>query len=504
VLLATGWILVSVNFAQGKLSEFSASQLFRVSRPSALLKESEAEVDPAQITRADRRPQTATSTQQPRYVEGQLIVRFREGTLLGTSRRIIAGQRASILKKLDRQGLEYVVRLPAGQRVNEAADQFSTSPEVEYAEPNVLYYTDVVPNDALYSMFDGQPSQLQRWYYAGSVLDSNLNAETAWDISRGDSNIVIAVIDTGVLLTHPDLANNLWKNSRETTNGIDGDANGYIDDVAGWDFYHDNNDPNPDLGDGIGDHNVFHGTFVAGCVAAVSGNGIGVTGASWLSRVMPLKVFTYDGGAPASAIAEALHYAADNGAHIVNMSFGSVYKSKTMSRAVDYAWRNGLVLVAAAGNANSKRPQYPAHCKNVIAVGGTSDASNPRGRASFSNFGSKAVDVVAPAIDIVSTAVLSKSDELQGGGHAGDAAYFYGNGTSFAAPLVAGEIALLMAHARELDLTLSNADYRQIVLGATINLGDDPNDSPNGRAKWAGHGRVDFLAGLQMVEAMAN
>ena len=219
---------------------------------------------------------------------------------------------------------------------------------------------------------------------------------------------------------------------------------------------------------------------------------------------MPLKVFTDDGGAPASAIAAALYYAADNGANIANLSLGSSYPTKTISRAVKDVSKRGLVIVASAGNGNSNRRQYPARYKNVIAVGGTGNAANPAGRASFSQFGPKAVDVVAPAVDIVSTAVISLADQLKGNGQAGEPTYFYGNGTSFAAPLVSGEAALVLARARQLGLTLSNRDVRRIILSATVPLGDDPADLPDGGVAWAGHGRVDFLAALQMVGPKNN
>ena len=237
-------------------------------------------------------------------------------------------------------------------RLVAAADQFAKLQEVDFAEPNILHYINDVPNDELYAAFDNQPTELQRWYFDGIGSDRNLNAEGAWTITKGSRDIVIAIIDTGVALQHPDLAANIWTNVGEISgNGIDDDGDGFVDDVHGWDFYNNDNDPNPDLGDGIsGDHNVFHGTFVAGCAAAVSDNGKGVAGASWYSQIMALKVFTNTGGAPSSAITDAIHYAIDHGANVINMSFGSSIPSKIVSSAIQEASAQDVILVAAAGN----------------------------------------------------------------------------------------------------------------------------------------------------------
>jgi subtilisin family serine protease len=452
---------------------------------------------------------------RPNCVPGQLIVRFRSGISTNDQRELIESLGAKIVSVIgpQREGA-YLVALPDGIEVRDAAERFTRLEEVDYVEPEILHYTDAVPNDSLYASYAGQPGELQRWYYNGIGNDHNLNAEAAWDITTGNSNIVIAVIDTGVSLNHPDLQANIWINQREIAgNGIDDDRNGYADDVRGWDFYNNDNDPSPDLGTGNGDGNVFHGTFVAGCAAAVGDNGAGVAGASWRSRIMPLKVFTSSGGAPSSAIANALRYAADNGANIVNMSFGSSYTSFTISDAVNYAWSKGLLLVASAGNGNSNQPQYPARYPNVISVGGSGGGSrygngsgNITSRASFTQYGTNAVDVVAPAVDIVSTALYSVSDEANGWGKAGSPTYFFGNGTSFAAPLVAGEAALLMSRAQNLGLgtSLNNVDFRRYVTTSTVTLPDDPTDSPDAGPTWANHGRVDFLVALQRVGPKPN
>jgi subtilisin family serine protease len=450
------------------------------------------------------------SVGRPNYVQGQIIVRFRSGIPHHRQDQLVEELGGHVLRTLDAHRGEYLVALPGGLSVPAAAEQFARLQEVDFAEPNILHYINDVPNDALYASYDNSPTDLQRWYFDGIGSDHNLNAEAAWSVTKGSRDILIAVIDTGVALRHPDLAGNIWTHPGEIAgNGVDDDGNGFVDDVHGWDFYNDDNNPNPDLGDGIsGDRNVFHGTFVAGCAAAVSDNGIGVAGACWYCQIMPLKVFTNTGGAPSSAITEAIHYAVGHGANVINMSFGSSIPSKAIRGAVQEASVKGIILVAAAGNGNSKKRSYPAGFPGVIAVGGSGSGSARGGspavmreRASFSQYGPKAVDVVAPAVDIVSTAVLSLNDEMLGHGKAGDFSYFYGNGTSFASPLVAGEAGLLLSRAHELGLDgcVSSATIERIILTATTDLGDDAADNPDGGARWAGHGRVDFFAAVRQI-----
>jgi serine protease len=441
---------------------------------------------------------------RPNYVAGQLIVRFRSGVSHHRQDEIVDELGARILRTLDAHRGEYLVVLSGGVPVPTAAQQFASVREIDFAEPNILHYINDMPNDSLYTGFDGQSTELQRWYFNGIDTDSNLNAEAAWNITTGSSNIIIAVIDTGVAIHHPDLAANIW------TNPGGDSSDGYTNDIHGWDFYNNDNDPNPDLGDVTsGDADVFHGTFVAGVAAAVSDNHRGVVGASWHSQIMPLKVFTNTGGAPATAIAEAILYAIDHKANVINMSFGSPISSRIISSVIKEASAKGIILVAAAGNNNSNSRSYPACYPGVISVGGTGsgsvlnggNASNMSARASFSEFGPKAVDVVAPAVDIVSTAVLSMTDQANGEGRAGSYTYFYGNGTSFASPLVAGEAALLLARAEQLGLdgAISVDSIERVILNATTPLGDDPTTLPDAGPNWANHGRVDFLAAVQQI-----
>lgn len=202
----------------------------------------------------------------------------------------------------------------------------------------------------------------------------------------------MAVIDTGLDWFHPDLpARALWRNDKETPgNGVDDDGNGYVDDVIGWNFIDGNNKP--------WDHDG-HGTFVAGVIAAGLGNGVGIAGINPAARIMALKALDPFGQGHASAVAEAIAYAADNGASVINLSLGGPTLTKTEQLAVDHARSKGAVVVVAAGNSAAAVADYaPAALPGVITVTATGRRDD---RAGFSNWG-PAIDIAAPGIDVLS------------------------------------------------------------------------------------------------------
>lgn len=247
-----------------------------------------------------------------------------------------------------------------------------------------------------------------------------IKADLAWDITKGDPSVVVALIDTGLNVTHPDIAPNIFHNPGEIpNNGIDDDGNGYIDDDYGWDFAYNDN---------VTDDVVGHGTACSGLIAAVQDNNLGVTGVAPHTRVMALKASNDSGYFYDSANVPAYIYAANNGAKVLSMSFFSDRVSPPERAGIDYCWNNGVVPVAASGNDSTVYPYYPAAYENTLSVAAVDGNLN---KAGFSDFGSW-VDVSAPGVGL-STITAS-------GGYTGGFA-----GTSGACPHVAGLAALCFA-----------------------------------------------------------
>ncbi len=243
----------------------------------------------------------------------------------------------------------------------------------------------------------------------------------AWDVTTGNSSQIVALIDTGVNPDHEELIYRLWVNADEIpSNGRDDDGNGYVDDYQGYNFMNDTAD--------IVDQNG-HGTGVASVIAANTNNGIGMAGVNWGCQLMVLKALNSAGGGEYHDVARALRYAADNGAEVINMSFGTYFDSTELKEAVDYAVARGVVIVAAGGNNSQNQLLYPAAYSNVISVGAVDNAGQ---RASFSNYGSN-LDVVAPGINVLMA------------NYVGTNSYSYGSGTSFAAAHVTGLVSLILA-----------------------------------------------------------
>jgi len=285
---------------------------------------------------------------------------------------------------------------------------------VEYAELNPVVSICAEPNDPLF----------QSQWALGTI-----DAAEVWETCRGASEVIVALIDTGVDLDHRDLRGNLWVNEVELAGleGVDDDGNGYIDDIRGYNFAYNNNDPADDHG---------HGTHCAGTVAAVGNNGLDVTGVCWNGRLMPLKILGAGGDGSAADAAVAVYYAVANGADVISGSWGSEDESKLLEEAVAYARRQGVVVVAAAGNESSDVPFYPAAYPGVVAVAATQKSDR---RWYLSNYGDW-VDIAAPGRDILSLRAAGTS-----AGAVRDAFTTKMSGTSMAAPHVSGACALLLS-----------------------------------------------------------
>ena len=321
-----------------------------------------------------------------------------------------------------------------------AAAAMRAQPGVIGASPNVHLRLDLAPND---------PYLGYQWHLGTSA--AGVHAQQGWARQTGSPSQVIAIIDTGVDLTHSDLYANIWSNPGEIDgNYLDDDHDGYMDDKHGWDFGDSDPDPNPDpiYDPYYGIDEGWHGTFVAGLAAGVGNNGVGISGMAWHCSIMPLKISDANGNILLGSAISAMAYAAAHHASVINMSFGTTDPAaKTILQpAINAAVTAGCVCVASAGNMGTDQAEYPAACDSVMAVAST-NASNVR--SDWSNWGWY-VDIAAPGEGMWSCIArnyqydnLSLEAFSQWWGFDGVHAYMENDGTSFAAPVVAGAIAVV-------------------------------------------------------------
>ncbi len=310
--------------------------------------------------------------------------------------------------------------------------------------------------------------------------------KSAWNkVSKSAQPVVVAVVDSGLDWNHKEIDwNRIWHNEDEIPdNGVDDDNNGYVDDVIGWDFWRDTNEPWDRDG---------HGTFVAGVIAATQDNAAGIAGINPHARIMVLKVMNAFGHTRASHVARAILYAADNGARVINLSLGGKGMSRTAQMAIDYARQKGALVVVAAGNEAINTDTFgPAGAQNVITVGATDHNDK---KAVFSNWGT-AVDIAAPGVDVLSlrarrTDLLRDIPDVKyepGDSIIGeDKRYYLAAGTSFAAPMVSAVASLLMAN----NPNLSDEQVERMLLHSAVDI-----DAP-GVDQFTGYGLLDARAAL--------
>lgn len=338
-------------------------------------------------------PASAGAADDPGFVPGELLVRF-EPDLGGDRVRSLLDEReVEIERRLPLiPGLRQV-DLPGGASVPAAAAELEASPGVLYAEPNWRREQFAVPNDARFGEQWDLLNSGQQVFGTSGLAGADIRAASAWDTHTGSSAIPVAVIDTGIALSHPDLDGNLWSNPGEVVNGVDDDLNGRVDDIHGWDFIDNDNDPEDSF-----ELDQGHGTHIAGTVAAEGDNGVGVAGVNWRGAVMALRT-------PLDAAGEvdAFQYAVNEGARVVNYSAGSPRLSATELAAINAA--PNVLFVAAAGNEHTNvdaDPVYPCvyPAANLICVTSTSRRDQ---LSNFSNFGPGSVDLAAPGEAILST-----------------------------------------------------------------------------------------------------
>ena len=422
----------------------------------------------------------------PPHTPGEMLVRWRtdEGPrleALPSSRRALqelGGERVGSIPQL---GIERW-RVPA-DRLQDALALLRRREDVLWAEPNYLLN---VPDEPIHTFparsEEGTPAQHLGTFipndpYYTSYSDTYLRplgVETAWGITKGSPKVIVAVIDTGVDCEHEDLQGACWRNEDEIPdNGVDDDRNGYVDDVDGWNFPQDRPHPT-DV--------HYHGTHVAGIIAARVNNGKGIAGMAGNVTIMPLAIFQPQGVGTYYDLIRAILYATDNGAQVINMSLGATSYSLGEAAAVRYAVEHGVTLVAAAGNLGVKRLFYPAAHPDVIAVSALRGSGDPAG---FTNYGDY-IDVAAPGVSIIST--------IPGN------SYGAASGTSMAAPHVSGLAALLLSR----NPTLSPADIRAYLREtASDGVGPPEQDTP-GKDDYYGYGRIHAGNAVQQVPSRSG
>ncbi len=394
---------------------------------------------------------SSVAAQPDTFVPRQLIIKFAPATSSADALALRTSVNASVKERfatIDAELWEVV-----GIGVPDAIGRLQRDRRIAFVEPNyIVHAVDVFPDDEHF----GQQWNLHNIGQTGGTEDADIDGPEAWTYETG-ADVLVGVIDTGVDWQHVDLAPNIFVNPEEIPdNRVDDDANGYIDDVRGWDFVNEDNDPDDDNG---------HGTHVAGVIAAVGNNAVGVAGVAWSARILPLKFLSALGAGSTSDAIRAVEYATAMGARLTNNSWGGIGFSLALRSAIEAAADANILFIAGAGNAgldNDLVPFYPAgfDVDNVIAVAST---DHNDARSFFSNYGALSVDLGAPGSDVVSTYP--------------DDRYAIASGTSMAAPHVSGAVCLLWALSPSLtyleatDAILSTVDVVPGLQGVTISGG---------------------------------
>ena len=460
---------------------FTAALLFAATSVSTL---AVAKVSAQGAGRVNTANQSKDSTER-QVLEGEVLVKLKASARPATPRnfgpestgheslnrlnREVGAQKFEALLSADSPGADiksefagwYKVSLPnSGRALNEkrdeaafkalqrVVDRYKGDPNVEFAQPSYVAQATATPNDPFFHSSYNFPGYEDLWGLR------KINAEAAWNLTTGSTNVVVAVIDSGVNAGHPDLAANMWKNT---------------DGSTGWNFLTNTNNPADDNG---------HGSMVAGVLGAVGNNGVGVVGVNWNTRIMALKFLDSRGNGSNTNAAKALQWAADRGAKVINNSYGCNCKDRMLQDAVGYAHNRGSFVVVAAGNGVRDAAgnflgtvdaldNAPANADQAVTVGSTDYYDT---KAYDSNTGPK-LDVTAPGVNIISTK----------GGNMCNGDYCIASGTSFAAPHVSGIAALLLTR----NGSLTNEQIRQTIRRNSHDLGSAGKDNS------FGYGRID-------------
>ena len=369
----------------------------------------------------NEKPEILKAPAQVQMVPNKLIIKFRARITDIESSQILQGIGIKAVKSIPALNIK-TCQILAEKTINQVIQECKALSDIEYAEPDYKVFALEKPNDPEYNRLWG----LNNTGQTGGTNDADIDAEEAWDTEKGNKQVIVGVIDTGIDYNHEDIKANMWKNPGEIqNNNIDDDNNGYVDDYYGWDFFFDDKDPYDDNQ---------HGTHVAGTIGAIGNNAKGIVGVNWNVSLMALKFLDNTGSGSTSDAIEAIIYAADMGANILNNSWGGGGFSQALEDAITYAKNKGVLFVAAAGNDSKNTdldPNYPSNYEvaNVISVAASTDDDKLAG---FSNYGAQTVDLAAPGESIYSSIPNNRYASL--------------SGTSMATPHVVGAAALIWAH----------------------------------------------------------
>ncbi|MED1794167.1 S8 family peptidase [Brevibacillus nitrificans] len=357
------------------------------------------------------------------YIEHEVVVRFSPRPDQKTIDKMVASLDAKIKRDFDK----FIIIKSRSLTTKQLMKKLAEHPDSVFAEPNFLLLPNRTPNDPYYTEY--------QWNLP------LIGMEQSWDVSEGRSDVIVAVVDTGVDMEHPEFEGKLV----EGHNVLDG-----------------SNKPQDDNG---------HGTHVSGVIAAKTNNKDGIAGMTWKSKLMPIKAIGADGSGSAVDIAQGIYWATDHGADVINLSVGNYTSSAALKEACKYAYDNNVVLVAASGNDASDQPSYPAAYDEVLSVAAVDHLKE---RADFSNFGDY-VDVAAPGVDIPSTYIYSDYASL--------------SGTSMACPHVAALAALV----RSVHPDMKSHDVMELIRSSALDLG------PPGHDQLYGFGMIDVNRTLRQL-----
>lgn len=394
-----------------------------------------------------------------RFDPDHILVKFKP-TLTGSAvASTLSSYRLKKIKRIPKLNI-YKLQIPKSLTVQEMVYALNQNPDVEYAEPNYIAYIVTTPNDALfsyqYALFNsgqsiGSPGSPQ------GTERADIKATAAWEETKGDNQVIIAVIDTGVDLLHPDLKNKVLSGGR---------------DFANEDF-----DATDDNG---------HGTHVAGIAAAETNNTEGIAGVAWNCKILPIKAMDFEGSGYYDWIIDAIRWASDNGANVINLSLGGEADAQSLKDAVRYAFQKGIVIAAAAGN-ESTAVIFPAAYDDYCLAVAATDYKDIR--TDWSNFGPE-VDVAAPGERVISCVPtwFWGPDSLP---------YAFGFGTSMATPHVAGLAALI----KSLKPWLKASEIMDIIRYTA----DDTNKTDySGVDEFIGYGRINMEKALVPIKITSS